>query len=697
MDAFRVETPPILDGEVLTDPAYAEAKPATGFWQTTPDEGQPSSEETEVFVVYTADTLYVGVVCHDRNPKGIVVADSRRDSSLAETDAFQIVFDTYNDSQSGFLFGTNPVGLQYDGQVTKDGEVDVGATGGFNLNWDGVWKVKAKITDAGWSAEFAIPFRTLRFPKGSPQTWGVNFQRSIRRHKELAYWSPLPRQFDLDRISLAGRLNGVEVPKEHYLQLTPYVLGEAVRGREGRRETETDADGGFDLKYGISPSLALDVTYNTDFAQVEADVQQINLDRFSLFFPEKRPFFLENSGTFRVGIPTEVELFFSRRIGLGPGGEEIPILGGTRLSGKAGKNNIGLLYMETDDTGGDFSEDRFAVARVSRDLKGQSSIGMIFTRREGKGSFSGPDDHGTTFGIDGKWGISQNAEIKGFAAKTSTPGIDEDDHAYYLGGRWNSEKVVAELSYAEVGAGFNPEVGFLTRSGYRRPEIFALSRHRPKNRWGLHEIRPHIYYKGYWDFDGFYESGVFHAGVHWEWKNGNEIHTGFNIYDDGVKTPFEIFPGVVIPAKDFSRTEIQLVGYTNRARPVGVELTVIAGEFFGGDRVTLIPSVRFRTTEKFVGELAWNRNDISLPYGDFDTDLGRLRLAYSFTPSLFIESLFQYNTRADEWSSNIRFGWRNSASSGLYLVYNEIQELGEPVAIPQRRLIVKYSRLFNLL
>ena len=696
MKAVRAEAAPTLDGDVVNDPAWSGAEPAANFVQTTPDDGEPSSEKTEVFVKFDDEMLYVGVVCYDSDPEGIIISDSRRDASLVETDSFQLVLDTYRDQQSAFLFGTNPSGVEYDGQVTRDGQVAFVNTGAFNLNWDGAWEVVAKVSDIGWSAELAIPFRTLRFPKGSPQTWGINFRRNIRRHKEIAFWAPLPRQHDLDRVSLAGSLEGVEVPRQQFLQATPYVRGDSVRGRGGLRETDEDFDGGLDVKLGITPSLALDLTVNTDFAEVEADVQQLNLDRFNLFFPEKRPFFLENAGTFRVGLPGQIELFFSRRIGLGPGGEEIPIRGGVRLSGKTGRTNLGLLYMLTDDTRGGAPENEFAVVRVSRDVGESSSIGMIVTSREATGSLAHDDDYGRTFGIDGRWAIGPQSEVNAFVAKTDTPGGGGDDHAFFVGGRWNSEKLVAQASYAEVGGDFSPEVGFLTRRNYRRPEVFFLSRHRPKNRLGLHEIRPHAFYQIFWDFDGFKESSTFHVGAHWEFKNGHEIHTGVNVWEDGVKAPFQIHPGVTVPVDRYTRTEAQIEAFTNQGKPVSFWLTLIAGEFFDGDRISLRPRLRFRKTEKLTGEIAWRHDNVNMPFGDFEADLGRIRLAYAFTPKLFLESLFQYNTSSDRWSSNVRFGWRDTANTGLFIVYNDTQEIGTGNFVDQRQVIVKYSRLFDL-
>jgi hypothetical protein len=355
--ASRVAEAPTLDGDVIGDTAWAQAVPISTFWQEQPNEGQPVSERTEVRVIFTADTLYIGAVMYDTDPSGIIVSDARRDAPLDDTDSFQMIVDTYRDRQNGFVFGTNPAGIEYDGQVTNEGQgggglgfgsMQSGGSGsGFNINWDGAWTVRVKTAEHGWSAEFAIPFRTLRYPSATNQTWGINFQRNIRRKNERAYWAPIPRQFNLYRLSLAGSMTGVQTPALRNLRITPFALGNALQSGVVPVDSEMDYDFGGDLKYGITPSLTLDGTINTDFAQVEVDDQQVNLDRFTLFFPEKRPFFLENAGFFSVGNPGEVDLFFSRRIGISDAGEAIPIMGGGRVSGKAGKFNIGLLNMQT--------------------------------------------------------------------------------------------------------------------------------------------------------------------------------------------------------------------------------------------------------------------------------------------------------------------------------------------------------------
>ena len=705
--ARSASQPPVLDGEVLEDPAYRDAPVIEGFWQTRPREGQPASERTEVRIVYTEDTLFFGVVCYDREPGGIIVTDSRRDSSLDETDSFQIILDTYRDHQNGFIFGTNPAGIEYDAQVSNEGQsgerVQVGMRAqsgsgvGLNLNWDASWQVRTRISPLGWSAEFAIPFRTLRYPRGRSQTWGANFQRNIRRHKEVVFWAPLARQFSLYRLSEAGTLTSIEVTEQHNLKVVPYALGQ-VR-RQGIRGSDVNWMGaiGGDAKYSITPSLTLDLTYNTDFAQVEVDEYQVNLDRFNLFYPEKRPFFLENAGLFSVGSTGQTEMFFSRRIGLAGDGSEIPIIGGARVSGKIGRVNVGLLNMQTDGVEGSAPSNNFTVARVSRELPNRSAVGAIITNRQATGSLASGSDYNRAFAADGRLGIGTYGLISGFVARTATPGVSSDEYAVKINTAYDSPRWDLAAEYAEVGDNFNPEMGFLARKGYRFSQFRILRRYRPADLMGILEFRPHVSYRGYWDFTGFQESGFFHIDNHTEWKNGYELHTGINFTEEGLKESFEIYPGVEVPEGIYRHAEAQIVFNTNQAEWLSFTSRLQAGGFFGGDRLSWEPSLNFRSGETFNSSLAWGINDIDLPGGDFQTNLIRLRLSYSFTPRILVQSLAQYNDRANLWSLNLRFTWLQAANTGLFIVYNETRDLhATDLGIPDRSLTIKFSRLFDI-
>ncbi len=701
MTAGRLVVDPVTDGKVIGDEAWSDLVPATAFWQVQPDEGKRSTQRTEVYVGYTDTALHIGVVAYDDDPGEIIVSDSRRDSSLDDTDAFLVVIDGLLDRQNGYVFGTNAAGIEYDGQVTKEGSDDFGTGGGnFNLNWDGTWSVRSRISDIGWSAEFEIPFRTLRYGSEERQDWGINFQRNIRRNNEISYWAPLERNRNLYRVSEAGTLRGVEPPAQRNLKITPYVLGKSRRGGE-LDGTENDSDAGIDIKYSVTPSLTLDLTYNTDFAQVEVDEQQVNLDRFNLFFPEKRPFFLENAGQFRVGNEQEVEMFFSRRIGIGDDGELIPVEGGARLSGKLGeRTNLGFLYMGTEAVAGIAPGNEFAVARVNRELANRSAVGAIFVNRDGDGSHlvSPEDDYNRTYAIDGTWGIGDNLLLQGWAAKTDTPGRDGKDHAFALSSEWNSAAWAMSAAYAEVGEDFNPEVGFLARSDYRKIRLFALRRVRPEDLWGLLEIRPHASYTGFWKFDGFHETGFLHLDVHWEFRTGTEIHTGINFTRAGVVDAFDIIDGVTIPEGTYDHAEVALNYFGDESRPLSFSIRSVVGGQFGGDRVSISAGMNFRSGEKFRSELSFDYNDFDLPVpgGEFTANLARLRLSYSFTPKIELQLLSQYNETSDTLGTNLRFSWLSSANSGLYLVYNEVDERGVGALPTGRAFILKYSHIFDL-
>lgn len=712
--AIPLDEAPVIDGDVLGDAAWDGVVSSTGFLQTTPDEGQPASERTEVRVAYDQETLYFGVICYVRDPNTIIVSDSRRDTPLNETDSFQIIIDTYLDKQNGFVFGTNPAGLEYDGQVVNEGQGTArfggsgrragqqqrGSGGGFNLNWDGVWQVRAQVSEIGWSVEFAIPFRTLRYPASTSQTWGINFQRNIRNRNERAFWAPLPRQFNIYRLSLAGELQDVAVPAQRNLKFTPYALGEAIR-RASDAATTAVGDFGADLKYSVTPSLTLDLTYNTDFAQVEVDEEQVNLDRFNLFYPEKRPFFLENAGLFSVGVPGQLEVFFSRRIGIGDGGEQVPIIGGGRLSGKVGNNtNIGFLNMQTESLNPTGSpSNNFTVARVRQDFVNRSNLGVMVVNRQATGSLAGDGDYNRSFAVDGRLGIGQAGTISGFAAGTETPGVDADSHAYSLAANYESERYRLGAGFSEAAPNFNPEVGFFTRRGYRRVDGAFRTRFRPDNSWGVHELRPHSSHFTIWNFvTGQQESQYTHIDNAIEWENGYEVSTALNLTKEGVLEPFEIFPDLIVPMGSYPHSETQLRFNTNRGAPVSLRLETVIGGFFGGNRLLMGPRLNVRAGETFNVQLAWDYNDIHLPAGSFETNLVRLRVSYSFTTRMFAQALVQYNDRADIWSSNIRFALLSDANTGLFVVYNDTRGLGfaRPTGVG-RTLTVKYSHLFDLL
>lgn len=693
-----------IDGEVLNDEVWQAISPIDELWQAKPNSGFPATEKTEIRIALTENTFYLSVVCYDKEPDKLVVSDARRDATLDNTDSFLFVLDTYHDSQNGFMFGTNPIGIEYDAQVDNEGQgnftgnrMQSGTVGGFNINWDASFEVKSLTGDFGWSAEFAIPLRTLRFASGKDQVWGINFQRNIRKTNEIDYWAALPIQFDLKRLSLAGTLTGLNLQSPGNLKLIPYVLGQATREyTQPDEKTEYRPAAGMDVKYSITPAVTLDLTYNTDFAQVEVDQQQINLDRFNLFFPEKRPFFLENAGFFSVGSPGEVDLFFSRKIGLDASGQRVPIIGGGRLSGKVKNTSFGFLNMFTDEVndGSETSIERnnFTVARVSHQFAQRSYFGGMFINREGMGSLD--NDYNRTLAVDGRWGFGKKAQLFGFYSKTITPGDSVNTDAFRMQGNYEWNGLRLNLSYQQVGEGFNPEVGFLLRSAYRKPEVMIFKQVRMNGKYGLLELRPHATYRSYWNFSNFLETSYLHLDNHWVWVNGLEIHTGINFTTEGVVKPFEISKDVWVPAGTYNHEEAQIVFMTNPSKPVYVNTRSILGGSFGGTRYINSATLGMRVGDKFNSEVSMAVNDVNLPGGDFVASLLGARVSYSFRPRINLQSFIQYNSSADLWSANIRFSLLEQANTGLFVVYNEVYQYG---AISNRSFTIKYTHMFDVL
>ena len=447
-------------------------------------------------------------------------------------------------------------------------------------------------------------------------------------------------------------------------------------------------DVGVDLKYAVTPSLTLDLTHHTDFAQVEVDRQWINLDRFSLFFPEKRPFFLENAGVFSLSNVRQVagsnlaqtELFFSRRIGIGPDGREVPILGGARISGKVSDAvSIGVLNMQTDAVGGVSPGNNFTVARAYRDCPNSSQIGALFVNRQATGELAGADDYNRTYAVDGRLGLGQNGQIAGFIACTSTPGLDGDDHAYNAAWDCNSETCRFTLGYVEVADNFNPEVGFLRRRGFRNIDSGFSYITRPTNFLKLQQVRPHATFNRFWNFDGLQESSFLHLDNDLEFNDSSLIKTAWNITGEGVTTAFEIAEGVVVPVGSYDHNEAQLSYESNRGAPFSVGIRARIGGFFGGDRATVGPTLSVRTGDTFNGSLQWSRNDVNLPGGHFIANLTSAQVAYNFSPRRFIQALVQYNDSADLWSANLRLGLLGQANTGLFIVYNDTRGLHDTI------------------
>ncbi|MEO8678787.1 MAG: DUF5916 domain-containing protein [Vicinamibacterales bacterium] len=693
---------PKIDG-TLDEAVWKTANVIDTFVQQEPNEGQPASDRTEVRVLYDSGHLYIGV--HAFANEAVTATEMRRDADrLFDEDNFQVILDTFHDSRNGYMFLTTPLGAKLEQQIFDEGEGGGrGGTANINRNWDGVWDAAARIVSDGWTAEIEIPFSTVRFSPSDELTWGVNFERHIRRKNESALWSPIPKAYTLTRVSMAGELQGLRGLNLGWdLKLKPFVVGGGhyLQPTIGSKTTDAIHAIGLDARYGVTAGLNLDVTINTDFAQVEVDEQQVNLTRFGLFYPEKRDFFLENSNFFTMGTGSaftsaqvQTDLFFSRRIGLSESGQPVPIRGGGRLAGKSGANNIGMLDIQTEDAFGK-PGDNFFVGRYSRDVLKRSRVGAIFINKD---SVTGSDHYNRTMGVDANLAVGRNLQVNSYLAKTATPGKDGRDMALFGRIAYRDPKWNVWLNYLDVQENFNAEAGFVQRTGIRTTKAYFGPTPRPKT--GNIKLMEPMYVLTYITDQTNRLVGRQHHFMHGTTlRDDSFINVIFQQTLDVLDRPFRIQPTVVIPVGSYQMNEAMFTYNTSPGKRIYERLTWSPNQFYGGTRQTLTAAAGVRASSRFSTELQFNRNDVKMPWGNFLVNLTTMRVDYTFSPRMTIRSLTQYNTSTHEITNNIRYNFIHRPGSDLYVVYNDLSQTGLPADIfgkKDRQLVVKATYLMQ--
>jgi hypothetical protein len=693
----RISRPCALDEEV-----WQRAQPASGFVQAEPHEGQPATELTDVRLAFDRDAVYIGVICHDAASGGLIVNDIRKDFSPGEQDTFEVLLDTFADRRNGFVFVTNPRGAKSDTQIANEGR-DV------NTSWDAVWTVATKVGADGWSAELRIPFKTLRFDSGEGRIWGINFSRRIRRKNEIDYWAPVPRVYNLYRAGLAGTLDGLpDASQGRNLRLKPWVAANSTRPLAGAA-FDNDQHLGLDAKYGVTPSLTLDVTVRPDFAQAEADEQQVNLTQFSLFFPEKREFFLENSGMFYFGdIPRESRLgnarfappeeemllFFSRRIGLTATGQEIPLAAGGRLTGRVGRTGVGAMTIQTQSVDGRDS-DNYTVLRGRRDVLRNSDVGAIFLSRQSAGSSA---DRNDVAGVDANFRFLRALSINGFLAKSASPDVDGGQMAGKASVVWNDNHLHTQYSLLSVGDNFRDDLGFIKRQGIRKHFVdFGIrKRYEGLRKYGIRELHPHTRYNIYTDQSNVKVTHTNHVAMAAFFESGGYVEVQWNPRFERIVTPFKVRSDQSFAVGSYGWNEYAVELETNHSRKVSASALVTAGGFWSGTQRSTKIGVTVRPSYHLTLDVGLQRNDIGLPLPmhDFVTNLVASRVGYAFSTRTFLDTLLQYNTDLKQFSANVRFDIIHRPLSDLFVVYNEQQLIDQPTPINAGRgLIVKYTQM----
>ncbi|MCY3844550.1 MAG: DUF5916 domain-containing protein [Acidobacteria bacterium] len=718
--AIRLQTGLRVDGR-LDEPVYRQVAPVSDFIQQLPDEGAPATERTDAWVMFDDENFYVAGRCWDSAPPSEWAAtDRQRDSrTMLNNDLFGFLIDTFYDRRNALLFYANPLGGFVDQQITNEGNP--------NRDWNPVWDVRTDRFHGGWTIEMVVPFKSLRYRPTRDQVWGIQLRRTVIRKNEWAYLTLIPisaagfgGRGGVFRVSAAGTLVGLEAPPAGTpLEIKPYAIGGVATDLGARPPKRRDGDGAFgvDLKYGVTENLTADFTYNTDFAQVEVDEQQVNLTRFNLFFPEKREFFLEGRGifdfargSFRTARSLRREsvfgggdaptLFYSRRIGLS-GSRVVPILGGGRLTGKVGAFDVGALAIRTDDETATSADDTaFTVLRVKRDLLRRSSVGALVTHRtrslDGVGS-------NAAYGADASFSFFDDLNLLGYYARTRTTGRAGRDASYQARLDYGGDRYGFELDHLLVERNFAPEVGFLRRDNFRRTSVSARFSPRPQS---IESVRQFVLEAS---LDYFLaadterlETRQTQIAFQTELENSDRFGVRLSDSYELLVAPFSPSGAdLAIPVGGYDFRDVRLTYILGPQRPLTGSVEVASGGYFGG-RLTSVDLNRGRVdlSSRLSVEPSLSLNWIDLPAGSFRTDLLRGRVTYTFTPRTFASGLFQYNSTTRALGTNLRLRWEYSPGSELFVVYTEEQELDplrptRSLALRNRAFVVKVNRLFR--
>ena len=712
-----------LDGR-LDEPVYEEVPAISDFIQGMPNEYVPATERTEAWVMFDDASLFVSARIWDAAPPSQWIArEMRRDApQLLNDDMFWVLLDTFYDRRNAVAFFTNPLGAIGDFAITNEGNP--------NVDWNPVWNLRTGRFPDGWTVEIQIPFKSLRYRPGPSQIWGIQLRRTQRLKNEWTYLSPVPLSAGraaVFRVSDYATLVGVHTPDAGPIfELKPYGIAGATTDRTANPSAQYNSTGsvGLDAKYGITQNLTADLTYNTDFAQVEVDQQQINLTRFNLFFPEKREFFLEGRGIFDFAQGVSIDrrksalrqqigslstgfwggentptVFYSRRIGL-EDGLAVPILGGGRVTGKVGPFDVGTLNIQTEDEPLSGTEaTNFTVVRVKRDIFRRSSVGALLTNRSV--SSVGPGSS-RSYGADATLSFYDNINLLAYLARTETPGLTGEDLSYLGQFTYNGDRYGMQAEHLLVGDNFLPDVGFLRRDDFRRSYGEARFSPRPRSLESIRQFR----LEGSFDYTVAAHSGQLgtrqtQVGVNTEFESSDQI--GVSLVDnyEFLSTPFEPAPGVAFSPGGYSFVDLEgtyLLGAQHRFSGM---FTVRIGEYFNGNiRSIGFNRARLGLTTQLSVEPTASINWIETPQGSFRTNLLVSRVTYTFTPRMFVSGLAQYNSASNTFSNNLRLRWEFRPGSELFVVYTEDRET-DPLMhnryteLRNRGFVVKITRLLR--
>ena len=713
--AIRLPAPLVFDGR-LDEAFYGDVKSFGDFIQQDPFEGQPASERTEVWVFFDGTNVYVSARLWEKERNRRVANEMRRDSfNLYNNDHFAVLFDTFYDRRNGYSFYANSLGGMGDSQIVNEQP---------NPNWSAVWDARTAEFDGGWTIEMKFPFRSMRFKEGG-ELWGVNFRRLTRWNNESSFLTPIPRSYGrrgITKVSSGGTLVGIETPANlRNLDVKPYLLGSLATNRVASPpiNNAVNRQFGVDAKWAITQSLVTDFTYNTDFAQVEDDEAQVNLTRFSLFFPEKREFFLEGQDYFSFGAgnfggggggggggspggggggnnnPAPL-VFYSRRIGLS-NGLAVPILGGARLLGRAGGFQLGALQMRTEASDVALArETDFSVLRLNRNVLSRSRVGLIATRRAPGTAFGVADNY--AYGADAAFNFKTDLSMTGYWSATDSPGTTDLDSSYRGAFNWNADRTGLQAEHLYVGDNFNPEVGLVRRRGFRRSYGQGRFSPRPKHMRGVRKLTFEGAIDYYETTARTVESREAQGTFRLELTTSDQLSVEYTDAFEHLAAPFTVAPGVTIPVGDYSFRQARGTAMLSASRRISGFVTVTSGEFYDGSILEASWRGRVEFSSRLSAEPSMTINHVETPHGKGANNVIGSRLTYTLTPRMFVGALVQFQSATRTATSNIRFRWEYQPGSELFVVYSDGRDTHDrnfPPPILNRSLVVKATKLFR--
>ncbi|MFH0734791.1 MAG: DUF5916 domain-containing protein [bacterium] len=681
--AVKTDSPPIIDGD-LSDKEWDKANLISDFTQQEPAAGNSASFNTEVKILYDNNNIYFSIMCYDDEPEKIVAREMKWDGYLSKDDYFRIIFDTFNDNRNAYWFAINPLSAQNDALICG---IDYS---GFNEDWDGVWDVKSKITNKGWQAEVVYPFSTFKFFNQDEQTWGINFERGIKRFDEVDLWASVGSDKGLIKIAEAGDLKGIKgIRRGDPIYIVPYITGGAEFNASGNKYVH---EPGVDIKYGITETLSLDLTINTDFAQVESDRAQINLTRFPLFFQEKRDFFLEGVNTFKFNMGGSNTLFYSRRIGIGQG-EEIPLIGGAKLVGRVGDYEIGVLDVQTAAKNDELSTN-YSVTRLKYDLFNQSYAGVIFTNKQTKDGFNRGVGADCEFTFNNFLG-DKNLIITSRIAKSFENNNPSNTWAGYFAIDLPNDVIDQFVSYSFFQDHFNPQLGFIKRGAIQQYSYY-LSIAPWINKYNIRRLNISPTQSSFY-FDSkneLQQASMYFQPIGFNTSNGHKFYLGIERNFDYIKENFEIFDTTKIRPGKYWFTTYSTGFLTSTSEAVYGQADFEIGNFYNGYKKTYSATITSVFSKHLIFEGDFEYNKISISSSRFSTYEFGSRIKYNISTQMLSSVFCQWNNDNKELNFNYRFNWKPKTGSDFYLVINHLLETSNKIRTKDFVFIAKFSWLF---